>query len=241
MTRDNRAPFPVTRLSLLEAVRQPDLGEAAFAALAETYWEPVYSYLRLRWRETPEEAEDLVQSFFARVLEKSVFAAYDPEKARFRTFLRLCLDRFVINERAAAMRHKRGGALPLEPRYRAQEVAVAVSALEPDPEECFHREWLRALFAEAIGRLQTLCAEEPRRVRFKLFERYDLLSGESAIRPSYADLAAEFGLPVTQVTNHLAWARRELRHLVLDVLRERTVSEREFRDEARRALGRDLS
>ncbi|HVT61777.1 MAG TPA: sigma-70 family RNA polymerase sigma factor [Thermoanaerobaculia bacterium] len=238
MTRNHRAPFPFTRLSLLEAVRQPELGEAAFATLVEAYWGPVYSYLRLRWRVTPEETEDLVQSFFARVLEKRVFAAYNPEKARFRTFLRLCLDRFVINERTAAMRHKRRGALSAEPQGQSHEVED--SALEPDPEECFHREWLRALFAEAIERLQALCVEEPRRVRFKLFERYDLLSGESVNRLSYADLAAEFGLPVTQVTNHLAWARRELRRLVLEVLRERTVSEREFRDEARRALGMDL-
>ena len=76
---------------------------------------------------------------------------------------------------------------------------------------------------------------------FRLFERYDLEDHDASERPRYADLAAEFALPVTQVTNHLHWARRELRKAVLEKLREITASEEEFRSEARALLrGRAL-
>ena len=57
--------------------------------------------------------------------------------------------------------------------------------------------------------------------------------------PSYAELAVECGLPVTQVTNHLHWARRQYRRLILERLRDLTLDEREFHGEARRLLGRD--
>ena len=76
-------------------------------------------------------------------------------------------------------------------------------------------------------------------VAFTLFERYDLEGAEDPERPSYAQLAAETGLPVTQVTNHLHWARREFRAAVLENLREITASEAEFRAEARALLGVD--
>jgi hypothetical protein len=76
---------------------------------------------------------------------------------------------------------------------------------------------------------------------FALFERYDIEGAEAEARPRYADLAVEFGLAPTQVTNQLHWARRELRRIVLEKLREITASEEEFRAEARALLGRDPS
>ena len=74
-------------------------------------------------------------------------------------------------------------------------------------------------------------------VHLQLFERYDLENSDP--KPSYADLAKEFGLPPTDVTNYLAFARREFRRCVLDQLREMTASEEEFRREARVLLGVD--
>ena len=78
-----------------------------------------------------------------------------------------------------------------------------------------------------------------KQVHFRLFESYDLEGADAPERPSYSELAAEHGLPVTQVTNDLAAARRELRRLVLERLRELTASEDEFRAEARLILGVD--
>lgn len=80
---------------MLEALGAPDpeTRSRAAAVLAATYWQPVYTYLRLRWRASPEEAEDLTQEFFDRALERGFFVCYDPARARFRTFVRVCVDR----------------------------------------------------------------------------------------------------------------------------------------------------
>jgi RNA polymerase sigma factor (sigma-70 family) len=180
-----------------------------------------------------EEAEDSTQEFLARAIERGTFDSYDPEKARFRTFVRVCLDRWIVNQRQSAARLKRGGGT----------TEVALEAVEPsseagDPEEIFHREWLRTLFETALEELRRECSAPERGARWTVFERCEL-GDPTGGRPSYAELAGDLSLPVTTITNHLAWCRRELRRLVLDELRRQTASDREFRDEARRALGSD--
>src|SRR5215510_5198762 len=103
--------FPATRHSVVQAVADadPEVRRRAWESLAALYWEPSRAYLRLKWRVSAEDARDLTQAFFARALEKGFFDGYDPQRARFRTYLRTCLDGFVANERAAAGRLKRGG------------------------------------------------------------------------------------------------------------------------------------
>jgi len=233
--------FPATRLSVLRGVASalPEERRQALDALAAAYWRPVYTYLRLHWRVAAEEAEDLTQSFFARALEKDFFSRYEPARARFRTFLRTCLDGFVSNQRAAARRLKRGGGQAL----LSLDFAGAEAALghievpaEMDVEELFRREWVRALFADAVRELAARCRAQGRLVHFALFERYDLDPPPEG-RPTYAALAAEFSLPPTQVTNFLAAVRRDFRRLVLERLRALTGSEEEFRAEARDLLG----
>ncbi|NJL29730.1 MAG: protein kinase [Thermoanaerobaculia bacterium] len=107
--------FPITRLSLVQAASSNDADhrQQAFGALIEAYWKAVYKYLRLRWHASAEDAQDLTQEFFARAFEKDFFARFDPERARFRTYLRTCLDGFAANERKAAQRLKRGGGAQL--------------------------------------------------------------------------------------------------------------------------------
>ena len=103
--------FPATRRSVVLAARDadPEVRRQAFGALVEGYWKPVYKYLRMKWRIDGEEARDLTQSFFVQALEKGTFERYEPGRARFRTFLRTCLDGFAVNEHRAALRIKRGG------------------------------------------------------------------------------------------------------------------------------------
>jgi RNA polymerase sigma factor (sigma-70 family) len=240
--------FPATRRSVLLAARDadPEVRRAAFGALVESYWRPVYKYLRAPGRLGAEDAQDLSQAFFAQALEKGTFGRYEPDKARFRTFLRLCLDGFVANERKAAGRLKRGGGsvlLPLD--FAGAEEELARQFAHPGasetlgPEEYFHREWVRSLFARAVETLRQRCEASGRGLRFALFERYDL-EGEGGGRPTYAALAAEHGVTPEKVTNELSAARRELRAIVLETLRELTGSEAELRAEAREILGIDL-
>lgn len=232
--------FPATRVSLVRATADADEGvrRRAFDRLLEGYWRPVYKHLRWKWRLDAAEAEDATQEFFLRALEKGTFARYAPDRARFRTFVRLCVDRFAANRHEAALRQKRGGGVAprsLDFRGAESELALQPIAADADPETAFHREWMRGLFELALADLRTEAARSGKQVPLALFERYDLERTEAG--PDYAALGREFGLPVTQVTNHLAWARRELRRFVLARLRELTTTDEEYRAEARVLLG----
>jgi len=235
--------FPTTRRSVVEATgdENADVRRAAFEALVSAYWRSVYSHLRMKWRAQPADAEDLAQEFFARAMAHGFFDAYDPERARFRTFLRTCLDRFASNARRNERRLKRGGgamALSLDFAGAERDLAASGAGAGPEAESdaWFDREWVRGLFAEAVEALRAECAGTPRAIRFQVFERHDLAQAETP-RPSYRALGEQLGLPVTQVTNHLAWARRELRRLVLERLRALSGSDAEFRAEAEDLFG----
>lgn len=229
--------FPPTRHSVVQATADPDpqVRRDAFERLVGAYWKPVYKYLRYRWSLNPAEAEDATQGFFATAIEKGWFAAFDPGRARFRTFLRTCLDGFVGNERKAARRLKRGGGAEIGSLAFGEaerEIALQDPSAAADPEAYFEREWVRALFGTAVARLRERCAGM-HATRFVLFERYDLAAIDDDARPSYKDLAAQTGLSVNDVTNHLAAARREFRQIVLDLLRTASGSDEAAREEMR--------
>jgi RNA polymerase sigma factor (sigma-70 family) len=234
--------FPATRGSVIAAAASDDpfVRRGGFEALVRAYWKPAYKYLRIKWRASNEDAKDLTQGFFAVAFEKRWFDRYDAGRAKFRTYLRTCLDGFVANERKSAARLKRGGdteTLSLdfetaEGELRAHEVPDGT-----DLELFFHREWVRGLFAAGVERLRERCRDAGKDVAFRVFERYDLEGPEAGAKLTYAQLAAELGLPVTQVTNHLFWARRELRAAVLETLRDLVGSDEEFRAEARALFG----
>ena len=236
--------FPPTRISVIESLRDSDLivRERALNVLAEVYWRPVYSYIRLKWRVDPESAKDLTQDFFARSIERDFFAQYDPARARFRTWLRLGIDRMVANAREAEGRQKRGGgsrAVPLDSAELERDVAARAPGPLPDDDELFRREIARALFSHAVESLRGEYEIAGKVVQWKLFLAYDIEGPDQEPRPSYVALAAEHGVPVTQVTNYLAAARRRFRTLVLERLRDLSASEAEYRSEARDLLGID--
>jgi len=234
--------FPPTRLSVLTRLRDGDEPDraAAFALLAGAYWRPVYTYLRLQWREEPADAEDLTQGFLAAAWEKGFLGGYDPTRSRFRTYLRTCLDRHVLNHRKGERALKRGGgvaALPLDFAGAEGQVRTREVPDQDGPEEIFHREFVRELFTGAVTRLRREFEQRGRGAAYAAFERHDLGPADGA---SYAVIAAELGVSVSQVTNYLHAARRRFRELVLDQLRELSGSEAEFREEAREILGVEL-
>src|SRR6266481_5330041 len=118
--------FPATRRSVIEAVRSFDAEEreSALESLCAAYWKPVYKYVRLRWNRTPDAAQDLTQGFFVELLERELLDKFDAKKSRLRTYLRLCVDSFVMNEDKAGRRQKRGG--------NVQHVAIDFSAAEEE-------------------------------------------------------------------------------------------------------------
>jgi RNA polymerase sigma factor (sigma-70 family) len=236
--------FPPTRRSVIEAVRSIDAEERdrALAALCAAYWKPVYKYVRSRWNRPADVAQDLTQGFFAELLERELLERFDSKKSRLRTYLRVCVDSFVSNEDKAGRRQKRGGnvlhvALDFAAAEEELGATVMDPALIPSPEsleEFFEKEWVRSLFALAVEDLRELCVARERERTFHLFEAYDL---EGSEKISYQQLSNEYGISVTDLTNALAWARREFRRIALERLRKLCGSEEEFQREARAAFG----
>ncbi len=230
--------FPPTRDSIIAAAASDDVivRERALEAIAAAYRRPVYKYLRLRWRMEREDAEDHTQDFFAQALERELFARFDPSLARFRTYLRTCVDSSAKNAAKAANRQKRGGgAMHLALDFSSAEGELRGVAIpdERDADDFFRREWLRSLFSLAVDDLRAHCAEHGKQTHFALFERYDL----GAERETYAELGVAMGIAATQVTNYLAFARRQFRAMLLARLRSLCGSDAEFREEARELLG----
>ena len=236
--------FPETNQSAIVRARSADevVRQRAFDTILTSYWKPVYKYVRLKWQANNEDAKDITQGFFANAFEKNHFANYDAHKASFQTFLRTCLDGFVANERKAGQRLKRGGGhehLQLDFVSAADEFALHPAAADLNPEDYFHREWVRWMFTLSLEALRAQCSQSGKGIYFELFERYDL-ADDSAEVLTYASLSEEFGLDAKTVTNYLAAARRDFRRIVIEKLREITATEEEFRNEARALLGVDV-
>jgi len=215
--------FPSTQLTLLQAATCGLPNEALERVIA-LYWKPVYRFIRLKFGKDNEDAKDLTQSFFATALERELFRRFDPNRASFRTYLRMAVERFAANQHAAANRQKRGGDVDFEP---IGEYACGADS----PERVFEREWQRQLFGLAVEDLRTFCDQCGKDIQFQVFEAYDLTGGQ---RPSYAELAVLHGVTETTLTNYLAWARGTLRVLVTERMRGVTSNERELREEMRR-------
>jgi RNA polymerase sigma factor (sigma-70 family) len=235
--------FPVTRLSVLAAARSQDGVERARALdiLFAAYWKPVYKYIRLKFSLSPQDAQDLTQGFFAELLERGLLSRFDPAKSRLRTYLRLCVDSFALNEMKAASRKKRGGEFThvaldfsaAEDELRTQAIDPASIPSSESLDNFFEKEWIRNLFSSAVEELRRVCEAREKQKVFQLFETHDL--GEDNV--SYAELAASFSLSLTEVNNQLAWARREFRRIVLQRLHALCESDEEFAREAKTLFG----
>ena len=233
--------FPATRLSVVERTRSGDAEtrRIALASIIDAYWKPAYKYLRVKWSLDPDQAADLTQEFFTAALEKDVVEKYEPSRARFRTYLRLCLDGFASNARKAERRLKRGGGVtvvPLDFETAEGEIAAHEPAVDADVDELFYREWIRALLERSVADLERHAAAAGRPEMFDVFKQYDLAEDGEA-RPTYAAIAAALNLTSATVTNHLAAMRKQFRRIVLDRLRELTSSEDEWEAEAARLFG----
>ncbi|MBW3600261.1 MAG: sigma-70 family RNA polymerase sigma factor, partial [Planctomycetes bacterium] len=138
------ASFATTQWSMVLAAgrRQTPEAKAALGELCRSYWRPLHAYLR-RAGCPAEDAEDVVQGFFARLLEKGDLAAVSPERGRFRSFLLAAIRHYLTNERDRSRAAKRGGdrrQIPLE--FHAAERGAAS---ERTPEAVFDREWALTL------------------------------------------------------------------------------------------------
>jgi DNA-directed RNA polymerase specialized sigma24 family protein len=236
--------FPPTRWSVVIAARSdnPSDRTRALDLLAAAYWKPIYKYIRLKFSKPPDEAQDLTQGFFVELLARSLIDRFEPQKSHLRTWIRLCVDSFVLNEIKAASRQKRGGdAVHLALDFSAAEDELHAQAIHPDsipsPEQFelfFEKEWIRSLFSSAVDDLRQCCTEQNKQTAFLLFAVYDLADDDP---PSYTQLSERFVLSVTDVTNKLAWARREFRRFARERLRALCSSDQEYQSESKSLFG----
>ena len=188
-TLPGRSQFPTTRWTLVVAAGDPHRKEAhaALVSLCETYWYPLYAYLRRRGYAV-DQAQDLTQEFFVRMLEGRYLARADPEKGRFRSFILTSLKFFVADEADRHRAHKRGGGtiMPLEfssgeDRYQREP------AHDETPERIFERRWALSVLDRVVEKLRDEFVQHGRPEHFERL-KVSLLGQSDA---PYAALARE--------------------------------------------------
>ena len=148
--------FPHTRWSVVLAATQRPSPESAAAleTLCRAYWYPLYAYAR-RCGQTPQDAQDLTQEFFCRLLEKHWLNLANPEKGRLRTFLITALKNFMAKEWRRASTQRRGGGrthVQLDTTVAESRYAVDTSSLPAD--EAFDQQWALTLLDLTVNRLR---------------------------------------------------------------------------------------
>jgi DNA-directed RNA polymerase specialized sigma24 family protein len=190
---DRRASFPTTRWSRLAHAVNPAAPEAraALAELCEAYWYPIYAFIRRRGHD-PDEALDLTQDYFARLLETNMLASADQRRGRFRTFLRTDCGFFLShqNERRRAL--KRGGdraVLSIDVRdAEGRYLREAVDAITP--ERLFDQSWAVNLLDAVMKQLAREYVESGRGAQFEILQAS--ISNQPG-QASYAELARRAG------------------------------------------------
>jgi RNA polymerase sigma-70 factor (ECF subfamily) len=182
--------FPATRWTLVLAAGDPKRKEArsALVSLCENYWYPLYAYLRRRGYPA-DQAQDLTQEFFVRVLEGRYLDRADPEKGRFRSFLLTSLKFFIADEKDRQSAQKRGGGMvaPLE-FSSGEERYQREPAHGETPERIFERRWALSVIDRVLGKLRE---EFVRQGRPEHFERLKVFLLGQADAP-YTALAREW-------------------------------------------------
>src|SRR3954467_5293388 len=191
-TIPGRSQFSVTRWTLVVAAGDPQRKEAraALTSLCENYWYPLYAYLRRRGYPA-DQAQDLTQDFFVRVLEGRYLDRADPEKGRFRCFLLTSLKFFVADERDRQRAHKRGGGMVVPLDFcSGEDCYQREPAHNETPDRIFERRWALSVLDRVV---ESLRSEFVQRGRPQHFERLKVfLLGQS--ETPYASLATEMNI-----------------------------------------------
>jgi len=178
--------FPTTRLSLVLAAASSEQTRAqhAMAELCQIYWGPLCAYVRSHVHDKAV-AEDLTQSFIARMIEKDALRHFNQERGRFRSFLLMSLKNFLANERDSAQALKRGGGITVLPLENTDAPA------NETPDKLFERQWALEVLNRALERVRTDTASVG---KAELFERLKVyLTGEGELA-RYRDLGEELSM-----------------------------------------------
>ena len=226
--------FPTTRDSVF--MPSPHGIDPDLSRLIELYWKPVYTLIRRTGTRANEEAKDLTQEFFTRiVLEGSLAERYTPDKGTFRAYLKTAVRNFLRNEHRDGARLKRGGEAAPIPLKTGD---LDLTAVLPDdgslpPEELFDRTWRNVVLDRAVQKVRETLTGQGKAVTFEVFCRYDLGGGDV----SYDTVARDLNLTVDGVKNHLTRAREEFRRAVRSEVCGTVADPRDLSSELRELFG----
>jgi len=222
---NHQSLFVTTRWTVVcDAARGGDTDAAeALGSLFGAYWQPLYRYAR-RLGRTAEDAEDLVQGFFAHLLENAGLRLVDRGKGRFRAFLLGALKNYMANEWQREHRQKRGGfATHLSIDWRSAETGIDPADTR-SPDRLYDRDWAVALLDKV---LDDMSREEVDFERWKPF-----LSISSAQLP-YGEIVAQFGLSEGAARVAVHRLRKRYRHRLREEIARTLAGDGEVEEEMR--------
>jgi RNA polymerase sigma-70 factor (ECF subfamily) len=228
-----RPAFVTTHWSVVLSAQNQNVAKssAALETLCRTYWYPLYAYAR-RAGHAPADAEDLTQSFFARLLEKDYLLSAAREKGKFRTFLLVALKRFLANEWDRQHAQKRGGFAPIV--SIDHDTAESRFAAEPShnlqPDLLFDRQWALTLLDRTMTRLQQ---EYVATGRSRLFESLRNLLVKDDSASTYAEIAARLNLTEPAVKMAVHRLRTRYRDVLREEIAQTVTSSAEVEEEIR--------
>jgi len=225
--------FHTTHWSVVRAAvgEDPEAANAALKVLCETYWYPLYVYLR-RSGCSRQNAEDLTQGFFARLLEKRDIRGADPSRGRFRAYLLGALKHYAAGERERARAAKRGGgAIPFTIDFPQADRHYSLEADDrSSPDHVFERQWAVALLARTI---EVLRADYSARGRGELFDRLRPALLGDAQGGSREELAAAAGLQVGAFNTALHRLRKRFQERLREQVAHTVAHPGEIEEELR--------
>lgn len=226
-----RSVFATTRWTVVLAAGQSDTApaRAALEKLCQAYWYPLYAYVRRRGY-SPEDAQDLTQEFFARLLEGRWVERADQQRGKFRSFLLAALNHFLADEWDKARAQKRGGGIPALPlQFDTAETRYdREPADRTTPEQNYERRWALALLEEVLQRLANEYKQEGRAELFTALN--PCLVGERTAQP-YAELAAKLGVSEGAVKSAVHRLRQRYRQLLREEIAHTVSGPAEVDDE----------
>jgi DNA-directed RNA polymerase specialized sigma24 family protein len=228
-----RSRFATTQWSLVRAAGERGSAEAeeALAHLCSLYWYPVFAFVR-RQGHAPNEAQDLTQGFFIRLIEKGDLGSADRNRGRFRSFLLTACQHFLSNERDRTLARKRGGGrVPVSIDVAAAEGRYERALAHSEtPERLYERQWCLTLLA---GVLDDLREEYVAAGRERVFDRLQpfLTADEGA--GTQADAARDLGMTAAAVKVAVHRLRRRYREGLRRSVADTVESTQDIEDEIR--------
>ncbi len=225
--------FATTHWTVVVAagLRGAPAADRALDELCRAYWYPLYAYVRHRGC-SKEDAEDLVQGFFARFLKRNYLEGLSSERGRFRSFMLAALKHFLANEWDRAQRQKRGGGVtPMTLDWQGADSRYRIEPADPlSPDKLYDRAWATALLELVIGRLRAELAAHGRADFFDAVKEF-LAVGEAAI--PYAEAAARTGLSEGAVRVAVHRLRKRYRELLREEIAQTLADPAQVEDELR--------